>query len=111
VPRKTPPAQLDREINAVLKQPRAKSGKSTKTIDGYKVTIIDFKTLGSARFAAYYDLLPAHVSGRGATKAEAITDLKRVAADYGKRRQDEIEREDYAQHEADKERMLRDGDY
>lgn len=108
-PRKTPPAQLEREINAVLK--KKPPAKSTKTIGGYKVTLMDYKTLGSARFAAYYDMLPASVVGRGATKEEAISDLQRVADTYGKRRSIEIEREDWAQHEADKEEALSRGDY
>jgi len=116
---KKTPAQLDREINEVLRgSPAAHSRKKSsgpseksKTIGGYKVTILDYKTLGAARFAAYYDMLPASVVGRGETEAAAIADLKRVADAYGTRRQDEIEREDWAQHEADKEEALGRGDY
>ncbi len=115
--KKTPPAQLEREIQEVLrKKPAAKSqrggaSEKHKTIDGYKVTILDYKTLGAARFAAYYDMLPASVVGRGETEAAAIADLKRAADVYGKRRQDEIEREDWAQHESEKEDALSRGDY
>lgn len=98
-------AQLNREIKAALEP-----SKKTKTIDGHKVTIWDHKTLGAARFAAYYDALPASVVGRGETETSAIADLKRAAAAYGKQRQDEIEREDWAQHEAEKEEALRRGD-
>jgi biotin carboxylase len=116
MPRKSP-AQLDREIQEVLHKPAPKAaakstkGKSTKTIDGYKVTIWDYKTQGGARFAAYYDLLPASVVGRGETKAAAIADLKRAADRYGKQRHDEIEREDWAQHESNKEDALSRGEY
>jgi hypothetical protein len=111
------PAQLEREIKEALgKKPRGKSpskssGKSTKTVDGYQVTIWDYKTPGAARFAAYYDMLPASVVGRGAAKEDAIADLKRAADAYSKRRQVEIEREDWAQHEADKEDALSRGEY
>lgn len=108
------PAQLNREIAEVLSKkpaPKSTKGKSTKTIDGYKVTIWDYKTQGASRFAAYYDLLPASVVGRGETKADAIADLKRAADTYGKQRHDEIEREDWAQHEADKEDALSRGEY
>jgi hypothetical protein len=112
-------AQLDREIAEALSgspsHSRKKSSGSSKskTIGGYKVTItIDsYTTRGTARFAAYYDLLPASVVGRGETEADAIADLKRAADVYGTRRQAEIEREDWAQHEADKEEALRRGDY
>jgi biotin carboxylase len=116
--RKKTAAQLNREINQVLASPTTHSRKKTsgpsqktKTIGGYKVTILDHKTLGGARFAAYYDLLPASVVGRGETEAEAIADLKRAADHYGTRRQAEIEREDWAQHEAEKEEALERGDY
>lgn len=104
-PHKKSAAQLDREIKDALTR------KKSKMIDGYKVTILDHKTGGAARFAASYDLLPASVFGRGTTEADAIADLKRAADAYGKRRQDENEREDWAQHEADKEEALRRGDY
>jgi hypothetical protein len=115
---KKPAAQLDREIAEVLHgsptHSRKKSGgpsKKSKTVDRHKVTIWDYKTRGASRFAAYYDALPASVVGRGETAADAIADLKRTAARYGEHRQAEIEREDWAQHEADKEEALRRGDY
>jgi hypothetical protein len=87
------------------------TSKKTKKVGGHRVTIWDYKTLGGARFAAYYDDLPASVVGRGETESDAIADLNRVADAYGKRRRDEIEREDWAQHEAEKEEALRRGDY
>lgn len=114
--KKTPTSQFNRDIAETLaKKPSRKksggSGKKTKTINGHKVTIFDYKTLGAARFAAYYDVLPASVVGRGETEAAAIADLQRVAEAYGKRRQAEIEREDWELHEAEKEEALRRGDY
>jgi hypothetical protein len=121
-------AQLNREITEVLhkdapckkctgvahssKKTGNGSTKKTKKVDGYDVTIVDSKIPGnSTRFAATYDMLPASVYGQGATAAAAIKALKEAAAVQGKRRRIEIEDEDWAQHEADKEDALARGDY
>lgn len=86
--------------------------KQTKrTVDGHAITMCDYRTTGAARFVAYFDALPASVSGRGATAKDAIAELKRAARVYGEQRQREIEREDWAQHESDKADALRRGDY
>ncbi len=114
-------AQLDREINEALRKmsshSRKKSGepsKKTKKVDGHKVTIWDYKTPGGARFAAYYDVLPASVVGRGETEADAIADLRRAADIYDTRYQAQIERHQAQierEDEAEKEEALRCGDY
>lgn len=85
--------------------------KSKKKVDGHAVSIWDYKVTGAARFVAYYDALPASVSGKGATKADALRDLERAASAYGDQRRAEIAREDWAQHEADKADALDRGDY
>ena len=86
--------------------------KQTKrTVGGHKVTLCDYGTPGGARFTAFYDALPASVIGYGWTAKEAIANLKLRAAEYGAKRQAEIAREDWDEHEADKADALRRGDY
>lgn len=108
--RKKTAAQLDREVAQALakaaKPTKARSrGKALTDSGGYKVDVSGSGSWFSASYAAPFHI--QGVVGHGNTVEAAVADLEKAMTAYHRRR----ERDEWSEHEEEKERRLRDDDY